>query len=94
MTDLQPDTPLSLDEAARLCCGGLVKGATLRAAAARGELTIERLGKRIVTTPAYVKGWRESCREGKERASICGQREQSGGSRRKRSWPWPRRGRP
>jgi hypothetical protein len=67
-----PDTPLSLDEAAAILLRGLVKAPTLRAAAARGELTISRLGRRIVVTPAAVDAWRELCRDReKARASIC-----------------------
>jgi len=37
---------------------GLVKPATLRAAADRGELIIEKLGRRVVTTPANINEWR------------------------------------
>lgn len=56
------DSPLSLREAANTLLRGLVKESTLRAAAARGELITETLGRRIVTTPAYVDAWRKSCR--------------------------------
>ncbi len=47
--DISPDSPISLDEAAAICLRGLVSASTLRAAAERGELTIERLGRRITT---------------------------------------------
>lgn len=66
MTELSPQSPLSLEDAAKLLLNGLVKASTLRAAAARGELEIERLGRRIVTTPAYVEAWRKRCREKQE----------------------------
>lgn len=50
---------------------GLVKASTLRAAAERGELAIERLGRRIIVTPAAIDAWRELCRDReKARAST------------------------
>lgn len=55
--------PMSLSEAADVLLRGLVTKSTLRAAAARGELATERLGRRIVTTPAYIEAWRAKCRE-------------------------------
>lgn len=58
-----PDTPLSLKEAAEMLLRGLVKASTFRAAADRGELTMERLGRRIVTTPASIEACRERCRD-------------------------------
>lgn len=61
--DFEPDAPLSLQEAADVLLRGLVKAATLRAAASRGELVVEKLGKRIVTTPADIERWRQSCRD-------------------------------
>jgi hypothetical protein len=67
---LPDDAPVSLDEAARICLRGVVKASTLRAAAERGELAVERLGRRIVTTPADVNAWREMCRD-RERARTC-----------------------
>jgi hypothetical protein len=54
--------PLTLDEAARVLLRGTVGAATLYAAARRRELTTERLGRRIVTTPAAVREWRRKCR--------------------------------
>jgi len=51
-----------LDEAAKICMRGLVKASTLRAAAARGDLVVEKIGKRLITTPANIEAWRERCR--------------------------------
>lgn len=59
---LDPDAPLTFREAAEHCLRGTVKGATLRAAWERRELTAERLGRRVVTTPAAVAEWRKRCR--------------------------------
>ena len=56
------DTPLSLQEAAATLLRGLVTASTLRAAAARRELTVERIGRLYVVTPAAVKAWRARCR--------------------------------
>lgn len=73
--EFSPDTPLSLKEAAEVLLRGLVKASTLRAAADRGELTVERLGRRVVTTPAAVAEWRERCRDqAKARDCISGRR--------------------
>jgi hypothetical protein len=73
--ELSPQSPLSLEEAAELCLRGLVKASTLRAAAERGELATERLGRRIVTTPADIEAWRMKCRDReRERACISGPR--------------------
>ena len=60
MNDL--DAPLSLREAAETLLRGLVTASTLRAAADRGELVVERLGRRIIVTPKAIAEWRESCR--------------------------------
>lgn len=60
--NLAPDQPISLNEAAEICLRGLVKVATLRAAVERGELMVERLGRRVLTTPAAVNEWRQRCR--------------------------------
>lgn len=60
MNDL--DTPLSLREAAETLLRGLVTASTLKAAAERGELAVERLGRRIVVTPKAIADWRELCR--------------------------------
>lgn len=71
--DLSPDSPLTLDEAATVLLRGKVKAYTLRVAAKRGELTVERLGRLTITTPAAVNAWRERCRDqAKERDSISG----------------------
>lgn len=72
--EISPDSPISLNEAAAICLRGLVSASTLRAAAERGELTIERLGRRIVTTPADIDAWRSKCRKEKAQGSTCDQR--------------------
>jgi hypothetical protein len=56
--EIGPDDPLTLKEAAEIVLRGVVKAATLRAAASRGELTVERLGRSIVTTRRYIEEWR------------------------------------
>lgn len=74
---LSPDSPISLNEAAAICLRGLVTAATLRAAAERGDLVIERLGRRIVTTPADIDAWRKKCRNQKAQDSTCDQKRQT-----------------
>lgn len=55
----QPDDPLTLQEAAKHLLRGLVTASTLEAAIKRGELDCERLGRRIVVTPAMIRAWRD-----------------------------------
>ena len=74
---LSPDSPISLNEAAAICLRGLVTAATLRAAAERGDLVIERLGRRIVTTPGDIDAWRQKCRNQKAQDSTCDQKRQT-----------------
>lgn len=72
--DFHADDPVSLQEAADVLLRGLVKAATLRAAASRGDLMVEKLGKRIVTTPADIERWRQKCRDKvKAQGFICSQ---------------------
>lgn len=80
MTDaLPPNAPLSLNEAAELCLRGLVTASTLRAAADRGELEIERLGRRIIVTPAAIEAWRVKCRaEVRDQGCISNQHGERG----------------
>lgn len=61
-SEIGRDDPVTLAEAADLLLRGLVTKSTLRAAAARGELQTERLGRRVVTTSAYIEAWRAKCR--------------------------------
>lgn len=69
--EIDRDAPISFDEAARVCLRGTVKASTLRAAWERRELTAERLGRRIVTTPGAVEDWRKRCRvEARDQAST------------------------
>jgi hypothetical protein len=53
---------------------GLVTAATLRRAADRGELTVYRIGKRIVTTEDDINQWWKKCRVNpREQGYISGQ---------------------
>lgn len=82
--ELAPNDPITFAEAAEILLRRLVKASTLRAAADRGELRTERLGRRRVTTPAAVLEWRETRQERRLRpgsafANIRAA-DQSGGS--------------
>ena len=59
---IDDDAPMTLDEAARLLLRGAVSAATLRAAIGRRDLTCERIGRRVMVTPADVRAWRKRCR--------------------------------
>lgn len=70
---LSPSSPLSFEEAAETLLRGTVTANTLRAAARRGELGCEKLGKFTVTTPADIEEWRALCRPKKQQGSTCAQ---------------------
>ena len=59
---IDDDAPMTLDEAAQLLLRGAVSAATLRAAIGRRDLTCERIGRRVMVTPADVRAWRKRCR--------------------------------
>jgi hypothetical protein len=60
--DIDSDTRLCLDEAARLAFpDGTVSARTLRAEAARGKLAIFRIGKKYYTTLAEIDRMVERC---------------------------------
>jgi hypothetical protein len=57
------DTPLRLDEAARVAFpGGGMTAAGLRRESKRGRLVVERIGGKDFTTLDYIKRMRELCR--------------------------------
>ncbi|WP_116654885.1 hypothetical protein [Pelagibacterium sediminicola] len=61
MTDLNDDTPLTLQEACDLIFRGNISPSTLRAESRRGRLVIERIGKRDFVTPSAIKEMRKRC---------------------------------
>lgn len=76
--NMSPNSPISLQEASEICLRGLVKVATLRVAVERGELMVERLGRRVVTTPSAVDEWRSRCRVNpKDRDSTSCQNDET-----------------
>jgi hypothetical protein len=62
LADLLDDDPITLAEASEVVLRGAVSVATLRAEVRRGNLTVERIGKNLFTTPAYIRQMREKCR--------------------------------
>lgn len=74
------ETPITLLEAASLFRGSLTP-ATLRAEAARGRLTIFKLGRRYFTTRADIERMVQKCREGQQvQGSISTKTEERGPS--------------
>src|SRR5262249_54156504 len=63
MDSIKPDTPLRLDDAARLAFpnGGMTANG-LRKAATHGDLVHERLRGKIFVTLAAIEDWRARCR--------------------------------
>jgi hypothetical protein len=56
------DDPITLAEASAVVLKGAVGEQALRNAARNGSLQVERLGKNLFTTAAYIKAWRNRCR--------------------------------
>ena len=71
---IDDDAPMTLDEAARLLLRGAVSAATLRAAIGRRDLTCERIGRRVMVTPADVRAWRKRCRVQAEERPAASER--------------------
>lgn len=63
LSDIEDDDPITLAEASHLVLRGAVTVSTLRAEVRRGNLTVERIGKNLFTTRAYIKQMRERCRQ-------------------------------
>jgi hypothetical protein len=59
---IEDDDPITLAEASEVVLKGAISEATLRAEIRRGNLIVERIGKNLFTTPAYIKRMREKCR--------------------------------
>lgn len=59
---IEDDTPLTLAEACRIFFRDTITPATLRVEARRGNLAIERIGRRDFVTKAGIKAMREACR--------------------------------
>lgn len=62
LADLLDTDPITLTEASEVVLRGAVSVSTLRAEVKRGNLTVERIGKNLFTTPAYIREMRERCR--------------------------------
>ncbi|MFB9794510.1 hypothetical protein ACFFQG_28225 [Shinella granuli] len=60
--DIFDDEPMTLAEACEIVFKGAIKPATLRAEAARGNLVIERIGRRDFVTRSAIREMREKCR--------------------------------
>jgi hypothetical protein len=75
------DDPITLAEASEVVLRAAVSEQTLRAEARRGNLQVERLGKNLFTTAAYIKAWRNRCRVQQSRPdSISAKTRAAGGS--------------
>lgn len=62
LADLLDDDPITLTEASEVVLRGAVSVSTLRAEIRRGNLSVERIGKNLFTTRAYIRQMRERCR--------------------------------
>lgn len=78
------DTPITLDEACEVLFRGAIKSATLMAEADRGNLRLEKIGRRFFTTPEAIREMRTRCRvQEKKQGSDSGKTatEESGSSK-------------
>jgi hypothetical protein len=62
LADLLDTDPITLTEASEIVLRGAITVSTLRAEIKRGNLAVERIGKNLFTTPAYIREMRERCR--------------------------------
>lgn len=60
--DLMDTDPITLTEASNLVLRGIISVSALRAEIRRGNLTVERIGKNLYTTPAAIREMRDKCR--------------------------------
>jgi integrase len=79
MTDLSDDEPITLAEACQLFPRAKLKLSTLRAEAARGRLTIFRIGKRDYTTAESMREMVRRCRAEDYRRDFTSTRSASNG---------------
>ncbi|MEP9368685.1 hypothetical protein [Xanthobacter sp. VNH20] len=83
---IDEDTPLTLAEACETIFRDTITPATLRAEAARGNLVIERIGRRDFVTARAIRDMRVKCRvDPKAPASISTQKSESGLSETERA---------
>jgi hypothetical protein len=68
---IDDDAPMTLAEACETLFRGAITPATLRAEAARGNLVLERIGRRDFVTAAAIQEMRVKCRE-QRKAPACG----------------------
>lgn len=72
--EILDDDPITLTEASEVVLSGAITVSTLRAEIRRGNLTVERIGKNLFTTPAYIKQMRERCRVKQNRQDYTSER--------------------
>lgn len=77
LADLLDDDPITLTEASEIVLRGAVSVATLRAEIRRGNLAVERIGKNLFTTRAYIKQMRERCRVQQSRPDSISERTET-----------------
>jgi hypothetical protein len=80
LADLRDDDPITLAEASELVLRGAVTVSTLRAEVRRGNLAVERIGKNLFTTPAYIREMRARCRVQKSRPDSISERTRASAS--------------
>jgi hypothetical protein len=81
LSAIAEDDPITLAEASEVVLKGAVGEQALRNAARNGNLQVERLGKNLFTTAAYIKAWRNQCRVQQSRPdSISAKTRAVGGS--------------
>lgn len=56
--NLLEDDPITLKEASELMLRGIVSVSALRSEIKRGNLTVERIGKNLYTTPSHIRAMR------------------------------------
>ena len=62
LSDILDSDPITLTEASKVVLRGIISVSALRAEIRRGNLSVERIGKNLYTTPAAIREMREKCR--------------------------------
>ncbi len=70
--DLLDTDPITLTEASEIVLRGIVSVSALRTEISRGNLSAERIGRNLFTTPAAIREMREKCRVQNPQDSTSG----------------------
>ena len=80
LASIEDDDPITLRVASEVVLKGAISEATLRAEIRRGNLTVERIGKNLFTSPRYIREMRERCRVQQNRRDCTSAKTRAAGT--------------